>query len=119
MKWQLDKNRPIVPQLYAQICVKITLGEYVPGERIPSIRELAVEVGVTPNTVQRVFEALEQHSILYSVKGVGYFASQNTDAAKAEAEQIKLQKAQEYFSAMAALGVDGPEAKKFIGEVQL
>ena len=117
MKRQLDKNQPIVPQLYAQICVKITLGEYVSEKRIPSIRELAVEVGVTPNTVQRALEMLEQQSIIYSVKGIGYFVSQNIDAVKAEVEKIKLQKAQEYYSAMAALGVSVSEAKEFIGGI--
>lgn len=119
MKWQLNKNRPIVPQLHAQICVKIALGEYVAQERIPSIRELAVEVGVTPNTVQRAFEILEQQSIIYSIKGVGYFVSQNTDAAKVEVEKIKLQKAQEYYSAMAALGISALEAKEFIGGITI
>ncbi len=119
MKWQLDKNQPIVPQLYAQICVKITLGEYVPEKRIPSIREFAVGVGVTPNTVQRAYEMLEQQSIIYSVKGIGYFVSRNIDAAKAEVEKIKLQKAQAYFSAMAALGVSVLDAKEFIGGIDV
>ena len=46
--WELDKSRPICPQLCEQICVKIANGEYKADERIPSVREIAVEAGVIP-----------------------------------------------------------------------
>ena len=52
MKNTLDKKRPICPQLCEQICVNIACGRYKEGERMPSVREMALEAGVNPNTVQ-------------------------------------------------------------------
>ncbi len=73
-------NQSIFIQIADRICDRVLAGEYKADERIPSIRELAVEMEVNPNTVMRSYERLQHYNILYNKRGIGYFIS-------AEAEQ--------------------------------
>ena len=59
MDWKLDDGRPIWPQLSQQLARRIIAGVYPPGSRLPSVRELAAEAGVNPNTMQRALAQLE------------------------------------------------------------
>jgi DNA-binding transcriptional regulator YhcF (GntR family) len=68
-------NQSIFIQIADRVCERALNGEYLPDSRIPSIRELAVEMNVNPNTVVRSFERLQQHGIIYNKRGVGYFIS--------------------------------------------
>lgn len=73
-----NTNQSIFIQIADQICDRVLSGEYLPDTRIPSVRELAVEMEVNPNTVMRSFERLQNHEIIYNKRGLGYFVS--TDA---------------------------------------
>ena len=64
MSWNLSKERPIYIQLVEQIKLQILSGHYRPGERFPSVRELATEAAVNPNTMQKALAALEQEGLL-------------------------------------------------------
>ncbi len=70
-----------IQAIYLQIAVfiedKILQKEWVPEERIPSVRDLAVEMEVNPNTVMRTYELLQQKGIIFNKRGVGYFVSEN------------------------------------------
>ncbi|MDR0430496.1 MAG: GntR family transcriptional regulator [Tannerellaceae bacterium] len=68
-------NQSIFIQIADQICERTLSGIYLPEGRIPSVRELAVEMEVNPNTVMRSFERLQNHGILYNKRGIGYFIS--------------------------------------------
>lgn len=72
-----NNNKPIFIQIADLICKRILDDTYLPDQRIPSVRELAVEVEVNPNTVMRSFERLQQSEIIYNKRGVGYFISAN------------------------------------------
>ena len=78
----LDKNKPLCPQICEHICLDVALGDLKPNERIKSVREAALAVGVNPNTMQRSYETLEQAGILYSVRGSGWFVSENVEEAR-------------------------------------
>ena len=60
MQWTLDKSRPICPQICEQICLAVANGEFAAGEKLFSVREVALMLGVNPNTVQKSFEELER-----------------------------------------------------------
>ena len=64
MKWQFSNDAPIYAQLIAQIKVGIVSGAFPPGERLPSVRDLATEAGVNPNTMQRALTELEREGLL-------------------------------------------------------
>ena len=66
MSWDLSSDRPIYAQLLEQIELKICSGIYPPGFKMPSVRDLAQEASVNPNTMQRALSALEDTGLLYS-----------------------------------------------------
>ena len=71
------QDKAIYLQMYERICDGILSGEYRPGERIPSVRELAVYLGVNANTVVRSYELLSQKGIIQTRRGTGYYVTEN------------------------------------------
>lgn len=67
------QNQPIYLQIAEYVCEQILLKKWQLGDRIPSIREIAVLLEVNPNTVQRAYDFLQQQLIIINKRGVGYF----------------------------------------------
>lgn len=116
MHWVIDKDRPICPQISEQLCLKIAVGEFAPHEKILSVREIAVAAGVNPNTVQRSLEELERRGILYSVRGSGWFVTEDVAQAGNVLADILAQKTADYFAAMEILGMDEASVKEYVKE---
>ena len=72
-----DSNKPIYLQIADHIFEKILKNEWQSAERILSVREFGVELGVNPNTVMRAYEYLSSKEIIYNKRGIGYFISDN------------------------------------------
>ena len=72
---QFRESQAIYLQIADYVCEKILLKEWKPDERIPSVRELAVQLEVNPNTVMRTFDFLQQQEIIYNQRGIGYFVA--------------------------------------------
>lgn len=72
---QFRESQAIYLQIADYICEKILLKEWKTDERIPSVRELAVQLEVNPNTVMRTVEFLQQQEIIYNQRGIGYFVA--------------------------------------------
>ena len=72
---QFRESKAIYLQIADYVCEKVLLKEWKADERIPSVRELAVQLEVNPNTVMRTFEFLQQQEIIYNQRGIGYFVS--------------------------------------------
>ena len=104
MKWQFSNDAPIYTQLIEQIQVGIVAGAFPPGERLPSVRDLATEAGVNPNTMQRALAELERDGLVYSQRTAGRFVTED----KAMIERVKLDLAeshiQSFLAAMLRLG---------------
>ena len=75
MSWNLSKDRPIYLQLVEQIKLQILSGTYSFGERFPSVRELATEAAVNPNTMQKALSALEQEGLLVDSRTNGRYVT--------------------------------------------
>ena len=118
MAWTVDKCRPICPQICEQVCLRIALGEFKAGERLLSVREVALAAGVNPNTVQKSFELLEEKGILYSQRGSGWYVCEDISPARETLEKMYAEKTREYFSAMNALGMNAEDTKKYIENLQ-
>lgn len=114
MAWKLDKTRPICPQLEETICVKIANGELKSGEKLLSVRDLAVEASVNPNTVQKAFEGLEAKGLLCSVRGSGWYVSENTEKAEESVKKIINEKTNDYLTGMKSLGLTEEQIIKLI-----
>ena len=81
MKFEFDNNIPIYIQLVEQLKIYIISGNIKPGEKLPSVRELAAEFGVNPNTVARTYERLTLDGTVRSARGIGFFVSENAKEA--------------------------------------
>ncbi len=104
MEWSLDKERPICPQLCEKICAAIATGGFEPHDRLMSVRDVAVQAGVNPNTVQKAFEMLEQESLIYSIRGSGWYVSNASDLAKEKLKTVVEEKVAGLVRDLAALG---------------
>ncbi|MBO7314829.1 MAG: GntR family transcriptional regulator [Alistipes sp.] len=69
-------DKPIWRQIYELIAMRVLSTEWSEGSRIVSVRELASEVGVNPNTVMRSYENLERDGIIFNRRGIGFFVSE-------------------------------------------
>lgn len=76
---EFNNNKAIYLQISDILCEKIMLKEFVEDERIPSVREMAIQLEVNPNTVMRTYELLQSLDIIYNKRGVGYYVSKDGD----------------------------------------
>lgn len=85
---QFSDDKPIWRQIYELIAMRILSEEWIETERIVSVRELAAEVGVNPNTVMRSYERLESDGIIFNRRGIGFFVSEGAKAHIKELERL-------------------------------
>lgn len=77
MEWNFRGDQPIYSQLIQRIKQGIVSGELPPGGRLPSVRDLAMEAGVNPNTMQRALQELEREGMVYSQRTAGRFVTED------------------------------------------
>lgn len=116
MAWNLDKNRAICPQLCEIISVKIAKGEYAPNEKIPSVRDIAVDAGVNPNTVQKALTLLTEQGLIYPMRGSGMYVNDNIERAVKLVDELKAARTAAFFEEMETLGLSVSQVKEYIKE---
>ncbi len=79
IKLEMQSRKPIYEQLKEQILKLTMLGILSADEKLPSVRSLARDVGINPNTVQKAYQELERDGIIYTLAGKGCFVSGNKD----------------------------------------
>ena len=104
MKWQFSNDAPIYSQLIAQIKVGIVSGAFPPGERLPSVRDLATEAGVNPNTMQRALTELERDGLVYSQRTTGRFVTEDQAMIASAKRSLAERHIQAFLEAMTHLG---------------
>ncbi len=72
---QFRKQHAIYLQIGEHLCDAIANGKWMPAEKIPSVREMAIRVEVNPNTVMRTYSDLEHKGIIYNRRGIGFFVA--------------------------------------------
>ena len=116
MPWNLDDSCPIYLQLMERIQHDIISGVYQPGDKLPSVRDLALDAAVNPNTMQKALSELERGGLVYSHRTSGRFITDDSTLLK----KIKTDLAQEYISTflsqMRRLGVNDSETLEMIKE---
>jgi GntR family transcriptional regulator len=95
---------PIYHQIVQKICSQIVRGDLLPGDKLPSVRELAVQFGVNPNTVQRVYMELERLGIAEARRGQGTFVTEDQALLKVIRNQLKQDKIETFVLEMQELG---------------
>jgi DNA-binding transcriptional regulator YhcF (GntR family) len=107
-------DRPIYRQIRDQMGERILRGEWPEGERMPAVRELAMQLQVNPNTVMRAYESLQSMEVIESRRGIGYFVAEGAAGRlrRAEREAFVTVGLPEVFERMNMLGVSIDEVKK-------
>lgn len=104
MDWIFRQDAPIYTQLMEQLTLAIIAGNYPAGARLPSVRDIALEAGVNPNTVQRALAELEREGLIYSQRTAGRFVTEEIDMIEQAKLRIANEKAAEFLAAMEKLG---------------
>lgn len=104
MQWKLDSAAPIYAQLVDQLKMRIVTGVYSMGSRMPAVRELAVEAGVNPNTMQRALQELERQGLVYTQRTSGRFVTENSEAILGEKEKLAEAYVKTFLAQMSMLG---------------
>ena len=119
MPWNMSSARPIYLQLVDRIKRQIAAGKYSPGERFPSVRDLAVEAAVNPNTMQRALSALESDGLLITSRTAGRTVTTEEELIKTMRDQIATEEYEKFYTLMKELGFDDKGIQDFIREVKI
>ena len=114
MEWQFRNDIPIYTQLVEQIKQRIVSGVFAPGQRLPAVREFALDAGVNPNTMQRALTELERDGLVYSQRTAGRFVTENADLIRQLREELARQQLRQFFRNMAELGYDADEIAAWV-----
>lgn len=109
MAWKLDSDRPIYTQILEVIQYQIVAGRYQPGERLPSVRDLAAEAGVNPNTMQRAFAELERNGLVMAQRTSGRVVTDNMEMIGEVRNKLAKEQIHEFIDKMKKLGFDKKE----------
>ena len=114
MVWVFENDQPIYTQLVDQIKFAIVSGELSPGARMPAVRELSLEAGVNPNTMQRALQQLEREGLVFAQRSAGRFVTEDTSVITRVREALAAEKARRFREAMHALGCTEEEMKTLL-----
>lgn len=114
MEWNLTGDRPIWLQLTEKIQLGIITGEYPAGERLASVRELAAEAAVNPNTMQKALTELERSGLVYAQRTSGRFITQDGELIRELGRQMAREETRRFLSKMEELGFSPEEALELV-----
>lgn len=118
MDWNFRPDAPIYTQLMEQLTLAIIAGVYPSGGRLPSVRDIALEAGVNPNTVQRALSELEREGLIYSQRTAGRFVTEEIDMIEQAKLRIANEKAAEFLAAMKKLGCSRAQILALLEQVK-
>jgi len=110
MKWNLDSDRPIFSQIMEIIQKDIVSGILEPGEKLPSVRNLAADASVNPNTVQKAFSELERMGLVYSQRTSGKFITEDVQMIEETKKEMAKTLISSFLNNMEQLGFTKDEA---------
>ncbi len=117
MPWNLDSDRPIFIQIIEKIQMDIISGLYRPGDKLPSVRELAQEASVNPNTMQKALSELERTGLVYSQRTSGRYITEDTTMIDNLKSQLAKELITEFLDNMHKLGIPQEETMSLINEI--
>ncbi len=110
MSWSLDSDRPIFQQIVEHIQMQILSGKYAPGDKVPSVRDLAMEAAVNPNTMQKALSELERKGLVYTQRTSGRFITEDQEMIGRLKEEKANEAIETFFRCMEQIGYGKREA---------
>ena len=112
-----DNERPIYIQLVEQLKIEIVSGKLKSGERLPSVRELALTVKVNPNTMQKALVELENEGLVYTERTNGKYVTNNKELIEKIKSKLAEEKVNNYLNDMKNIGITYQEAVIYLQEL--
>ena len=116
MEWNFRSDLPIYSQLVERIKLGIVSGSFRPGERLPSVRDMAAEAGVNPNTMQRALQELERDGMVYAQRTAGRFVTEDMRVIEHTKKQFAEEQIRSFLEAMGKLGYRREEILSLLAE---
>lgn len=113
-----DNNIPIYIQIVEKIKIDIISGKLISGERLPSVREFALQMKVNPNTIQRALSELEELGLIYTERTNGKFVTDNIKLIKKYKEEYAMKISREFFNSMNNIGLSKEEMLEYLGGIE-
>ncbi len=110
MEYIFDNERPIYLQLVEKLRIEIVSGKLKQGERLPSVRELALMVKVNPNTMQKALAELENQKLVYTERTNGKFVTNDFKLIEKVKRELASEKIKDYLKSMEDIGIDRQNA---------
>ena len=117
MDYIFDNERPIYIQLVEKIRLEIVSGKLKSGERLPSVRELALIARVNPNTMQKALGQLEDEGLIYTERTNGKFVTDNKELIEKIKKELAEEKVNNYLNDMKNIGISYQEAVIYLQEL--
>lgn len=117
MEFNFDNERPIYIQLVELIRIKIVSGEFQRGQKIPSVRELALAMKVNPNTMQKALVELEDEKLIYTERTNGKYVTEDEKLIEEVKNELAKEKVESYINSMNSIGISFDEAVKYLQEL--
>ncbi|MBR5202096.1 MAG: GntR family transcriptional regulator [Clostridia bacterium] len=117
MAWKFSSDKPVYLQIADRIVKKVLSGEYSVGEQIPTVRQIALEAAVNPNTVQHAFSELENEGLIISKGTLGRFVTEDTEIVATCRHKMAEQIVRDFAKNMEHLSITKEQAIKMIEEV--
>ncbi len=118
MEWHFNSDAPIYAQLVEQMTLRIVTAVYMPGQRMPSVRDLAMEAGVNPNTMQRALGELEREGLVFSQRTSGRFVTEDIKMIEEAKKTLASQQIETFLRAMDQLGFQPNEIIELVKTAQ-
>lgn len=116
MAWKFTSDKLIYIQIAERITLSVLSGEYLPGEQIPSVRQLALEAAVNPNTVQHAFSELEREGIIISKGTIGRYVTEDPVVIENCRKKNAEQTVKDFVKKIQPLSIDKEQVIKMIEE---
>ena len=114
MEWSFQDELPIWQQLYETLRREIAIGGYAPGSKMPTVRELAAQAGVNPNTMQRALSQLESDNLVITNRTAGRTVTEDREILENVRRELAKRQIQTYLQQMALLGYTAGEAAQLL-----
>lgn len=116
MPWNLDSSRPIYLQIIERVQMDILTGRYQPGDKLPSVRDLAQEAAVNPNTMQKALSELERSGLIYSQRTSGRFITEDKELIHQMKKELAAAEVSAFVAHMKQLGITPEEIRQLLAE---
>ena len=109
MDWQFDSSMPIYTQLVYKIELAIVSGEFVRGQRLSAVRDMAAEAGVNPNTMQRAFQERERQGLVYTQRSSGRYVTEDMTVIENTKQALARENIKSFMDSMRRIGYSREE----------